>query len=564
MNYLETSARRHYGAAIFAAVIILLGLTTACSRDGSFSKSEREECERYNHEIYAAQDSSNIERQMQLSKEFYDVSQKGHTDLFRAYAAANYAQMLMVTGKPDEGKKVLDEVMKRATAFSHDTVMADVCNGYAIYEMMKNQNQYAAIEYSLKSLEYARKCNDKHTLLAALTNLAHIMLSVCDTTGLRYAQEAYELAKESGQKEYMSVAALSMIGQMKCVENSAGIRKWMKVYLKTMPSARAVHANNILSEISLMDGDYAKAHHYIDLAIAEADTAKNALPVNKIEANYTKAMILYEEGRYKESLEWTEKTMNLARELGDMSLKKNLLVYYSRNYRQLGNYREALRYQDEFLKDEFLRNNANYIKILKAKEVALDVAKKDAQIKQQQEHARMLRWFLNGALTACLLLALLCLYINKMYRREHKLMQVVVDRARTREEKEDEMQKQAENQQVELFKRIKDYIEGEEQYKNQSLSRDTLAEHLDTNRTYITEAVKAVTGMSFPQYISSLRVSEAERLLHDKDADVSNLTEMAHSLGFNTLAAFQVAFKKQTGMTLSAYRVIARNGRGGG
>ena len=69
--------------------------------------------------------------------------------------------------------------------------------------------------------------------------------------------------------------------------------------------------------------------------------------------------------------------------------------------------------------------------------------------------------------------------------------------------------------------------------------------------------------MSFPQYISSLRVSEAERLLHDKDADVSNLTEMAHSLGFNTLAAFQVAFKKQTGMTLSAYRVIARNGRGG-
>lgn len=117
---------RHYGLAILASVIILLWLTTACCRGGSFSKSEREECERYTREIYASQDSCNFERQLQLSKKFYDVSQKGHSDLFRAYAAANYAQVLMVTGKPDEGKEVLDEVMKRAAAFSDDMVMVEV------------------------------------------------------------------------------------------------------------------------------------------------------------------------------------------------------------------------------------------------------------------------------------------------------------------------------------------------------------------------------------------------------------------------------------------------------
>jgi AraC-like DNA-binding protein len=71
-----------------------------------------------------------------------------------------------------------------------------------------------------------------------------------------------------------------------------------------------------------------------------------------------------------------------------------------------------------------------------------------------------------------------------------------------------------------------------------------------------------MTGMSFPQYISSLRISEAERLLQNPKEDVSNLTLLGESLGFSSLSAFQSTFKKYTGMTLSAYREIARKKRG--
>ena len=55
---------------------------------------------------------------------------------------------------------------------------------------------------------------------------------------------------------------------------------------------------------------------------------------------------------------------------------------------------------------------------------------------------------------------------------------------------------------------------------DQILSRETLVLYLNTNRTYISEAVKVVTDMSFPQY--------------NKECE--------------------------TGMTLSAYREIAGNG----
>ena len=185
--------------------------------------------------------------------------------------------------------------------------------------------------------------------------------------------------------------------------------------------------------------------------------------------------------------------------------------------------------------------------ILKAKEVALDVTQKDEEIAQQKEHARMLNWLLWGAAAFIALLVALCFYIYSIYKRQHKLMEVVVDRAQPEIVIEEQMGMQVDNKHIELFRQIKEEVEDKKMFLDVNLSRESLAEHLGTNRT-----------MSFPQYISSLRVAEAERRLHDLSVDVSNLTDFGRTLGFTSLSAFQAAFKRQTGMTLSAYREIAR------
>jgi AraC-like DNA-binding protein len=154
------------------------------------------------------------------------------------------------------------------------------------------------------------------------------------------------------------------------------------------------------------------------------------------------------------------------------------------------------------------------------------------------------------------------LFIYNMYRRQRKLMSVVVERAPAAEEKVEEDNPQVDERFAGLFQRMKVEIEEKKLFKDQNLSRDGIASLLGTNRSYITDATKMMTGMSFPQYISSLRISEAERLLQNPKEDVSNLTLLGESLGFSSLSAFQSTFKKYTGMTLSAYREIARKKRG--
>ena len=199
-----------------------------------------------------------------------------------------------------------------------------------------------------------------------------------------------------------------------------------------------------------------------------------------------------------------------------------------------------------------------HIKILKAKEKAHNVAQKEAEIEQHRDHALLIERLIWS--TVAFIALLMTFYLSIYYKHQRKLTEVVVERAQPGKEKEivEQNQKQGDDRHAELFRRIRHELECNQMFLDVNLSRESLAEHLGTNRTYISEAVSKMTGMSFPQYISSLRIAEAERRIHDLSVDVSNLTDFGRTLGFASLSAFQTAFKRQTGMTLSAYREIAR------
>ena len=267
--------------------------------------------------------------------------------------------------------------------------------------------------------------------------------------------------------------------------------------------------------------------------------------------------VLYELGRYEESIKWLDKDSVMA-SMANNKIRRESRLLYAMNYEKLGNHVKALENQKKYIEYIEEETKVDRINILKAKEVALDVAKKDAEIEYHRDHAHLMEWLFGGAVAICLLLAGASLSIYNMYRRQHKLMEVVVDRVQPEIVIEEQMGMQVDNKHIELFRQIKEEVEDRKMFLDVNLSRESLAEHLGTNRTYISEAVSQMAGMSFPQYISSLRVAEAECRLHDLSVDVSNLTDFGRTLGFTSLSAFQTAFKRHTGMTLSAYRELAR------
>lgn len=558
IHQLHRKAQSHslfMGVAI--AVFAMASIVTSCRNEDVLSESEQKELDYYRNALNNAKDSGNYKKMLNLCEEFYEVSQEGHSALFQIEAASGYAQLLIMTGQPDRGKRIIDDAMNLASGLDNDSVMLEIYNTYGIYETTKGENIYAATEYFLKALGYARQLKEKSVIATILSNLVSSMDNQRDTTGMRYALESYQLAKDAGNTNSQTFALINLVNQSLNKKDCTGASKWLQILLQTADSSfLPVDLKVVQADVYRVSKDYEKALHFANQAIAIADTSHTLQPMERENAYFAKVKIFNQQGRYAESNQWLEKLEALSRQTQFSYPKAELANIYADNYEHLGDYKKALEYRNRQIEIKNDNANSDRIKIQKAKEVALDIAQKDAEIELQTDHARMLRRGLYCLLAFCLLLAGASLYIYDMYRKQRKLMTVVVERAQP--ETVTIEQKKVDNKHVELFHRMKEEIDDNKMFLDPNLSRESLAEHLGTNRTYISEAVSQMTGMSFPQYISSLRVNEAERRLHDANVNISNLTDFGRTLGFASLSAFQTAFKRQTGMTLSAYREIAQ------
>ena len=71
-------------------------------------------------------------------------------------------------------------------------------------------------------------------------------------------------------------------------------------------------------------------------------------------------------------------------------------------------------------------------------------------------------------------------------------------------------------------------------------------------RTQLHNKLKAITGKSTTQYVNSIKLGYAARLLLETE---SNISEIAYQTGFNNIQYFSKSFSKIYGMSPSAYRV---------
>ncbi|MBE6667676.1 MAG: helix-turn-helix domain-containing protein [Ruminococcaceae bacterium] len=91
---------------------------------------------------------------------------------------------------------------------------------------------------------------------------------------------------------------------------------------------------------------------------------------------------------------------------------------------------------------------------------------------------------------------------------------------------------------------------------NKPLSLGILSKELHLNKYYISHVISEKLNIGFNDYINSLRVSNACKLLVKSDRTV---TEISEAVGFNTMRTFNRAFMKQMSCTPSEYRQKKRN-----
>jgi len=110
------------------------------------------------------------------------------------------------------------------------------------------------------------------------------------------------------------------------------------------------------------------------------------------------------------------------------------------------------------------------------------------------------------------------------------------------------------SQHMDLIKKLKNLLENTDFVYAKDLSIDSVAKKLQTNRTYLSEAINRFHNKSFTQLINGIRIEKAREMILDPNFDHYSIEGIAELVGFSSISSFNNNFKKLIGATPSSLR----------
>ena len=104
-----------------------------------------------------------------------------------------------------------------------------------------------------------------------------------------------------------------------------------------------------------------------------------------------------------------------------------------------------------------------------------------------------------------------------------------------------------------LYAALQKLLSKEKVYTQQGLNRKKLANMLGTNEKYLHNLIKEFTGLPCSEYLTSLRLDHACRLLADTN-NYQTIDEIAEHSGFSSRETFYRRFRKHYSMSPAQYR----------
>jgi AraC-like DNA-binding protein len=107
------------------------------------------------------------------------------------------------------------------------------------------------------------------------------------------------------------------------------------------------------------------------------------------------------------------------------------------------------------------------------------------------------------------------------------------------------------------IQKLNDIIKLKKPFLNPGLTINQLAEDISISPRVLSQIINEYYNQNFYDYINRLRIEESKAMLADSSSKKTVL-EILYDVGFNSKTAFNIAFKKTTGLTPTEFRKKTR------
>lgn len=412
-----------------------------------------------------------------------------------------------------------------------ESVGDDRKNEYRTYELISNvYNIMGELNQAEAALEKALEIRFQYNL-DVNTEMPYVFL--------KGAQLATALGKSKEALEYCDSAEVYI---QKYYNNSNN------AHLKVL-----LNMNKVQSFLGLDKLDKAKI--FLDSLSSVKESDKFFYYVQTTWASYYK-----KKGDYKNALLYNDTAISKFKETSNMS---GFLVAQKEKVEILAlmqNYKDAYELKVE---------NTNYADSVTTSDLyrQLNELQTSYQVDRLKNRARQDALELRNTRTVVIFLVLICLLLFTtiivmvrhsvtMKRKNKKLFTQYTEQDKQQEKFENIVRtEKKENSYLSLFERTELYLYESKAYLKTSISRESLAIELGTNRQYLTQAIQENKNMTFSEYINDFRLSYSRRLL-TQNTDMS-IDDVYIKAGFSNKSTFYRLFRQKYDLTPREFQKIA-------
>lgn len=506
------------------------------------------------------------------------TAQVNNNDTYRMYSHIGLGQANIMKNNFQEAKINLDSAFVLGNRLGDDFALCSVYNGLGIYHTNADANYYRSIEYYLQGIAAAERSSNERLHSVLLCNLSGVYSLKKDVAGLPYALQCYQRGHQLNQSFLIFIGAVNTAYCLFLEKKYDEALRYLREAEQLMIERRYLNQANLyvlFGHINFDMGKMEEAIAYYEKALNESDQTKTSYLV---EAYLGLAKIAVRTKKYPQAFQYLKKGIDLATFNKDNALDRRDLYYeLSKCYEETGNYSEALRafklFTDEhnhiFDQDKEYHLSELMIKY-EAEQTKRLLKERDLALFKKEKRLHLLYIAIFIALAVSVVLVIMIRRRNKRYMDIVRQNLYLLEKQKTLKSRYEVLQTPdevspdsvgekyatsalSEEKSADLYLELQKLMMENKLYKDSSLTKDRLADMLNTNRSYLSQVINQHTGLPYNHYINRLRIEEVLPVLSDPNDDTP-LKAIAIDTGFNTLATFYSAFQSVVGMPPSAYR----------